>query len=72
MNEMRQNNNYSLVLFIEMNRIMNIDLNRLEISENEIKNVIGKVNKEMKLDGWILMELKNVYIDMIVLNGICK
>ena len=35
------------------------DLNWLEISENEIENVIGKVNKEMKLDGWILMELKN-------------
>ena len=38
---------------------MNIDLNRFEISENEIKNVIGKVNKEMKLNGWILIELKN-------------
>ena len=44
---------------MEMNRMMNIDLNSLEISENEIENVIGKVNKEMKLDGWILMELKN-------------
>ena len=44
---------------MEMNRILNIDLNWLEISENEIENVIGKVNKEMKLDGWILMELKN-------------
>ena len=44
---------------MEMNRILNIDLNRLEISENEIENVIGKVNEEMKLDGWILMELKN-------------
>ena len=42
-----------------MNRILNIDLNRLEISENEIENVIGKVNEEMKLNGWILMELKN-------------
>ena len=42
-----------------MNKILNIDLNRLEISENEIKNVIGKVNKEMKLNGWILIELKN-------------
>ena len=44
---------------MEMNRISNIDLNWLEISENEIENVIGKVNKEMKLNGWILMELKN-------------
>ena len=44
---------------MEMNRILNIDLNWLEISENEIENVIGKVNKEMKLNGWILMELKN-------------
>ena len=44
---------------MEMNKILNIDLNRLEISENEIKNVIGKVNKEMKLNGWILIELKN-------------
>ena len=44
---------------MEMNRILNIDLNSLEISENEIENVIGEVNKEMKLDGWILMELKN-------------
>ena len=42
-----------------MNRILNIDLNWLEISENEIENVIGKVDKEMKLNGWILMELKN-------------
>ena len=42
-----------------MNRILNIDLNRFEISENEIKNVLGKVNKEMKLNGWILIELKN-------------
>ena len=42
-----------------MNRILNIDLNWLEISENDIENVIGKVNKEMKLDGWILIELKN-------------
>ena len=42
-----------------MNRILNIDLNWLEISENEIENVIGEVNKEMKLNGWILMELKN-------------
>ena len=42
-----------------MNRILNIDLNWLEISENEIENVIGIVNKEMKLNGWILMELKN-------------
>ena len=42
-----------------MNKILNIDLNRFEISENEIKNVIGEVNKEMKLNGWILMELKN-------------
>ena len=44
---------------MEMNRMMNIDLNSLEISENEIENVIGKVNEEMKLNGWILMELKN-------------
>ena len=42
-----------------MNRILNIDLNSFEIGENEIKNVIGEVNKEMKLNGWILIELKN-------------
>ena len=43
-----------------MNRILNIDLNWLEISENEIENVIGIVNEEMKLNGWILMELKRM------------
>ena len=44
---------------MKMNKILNIDLNWFEISENEIENVIGEVNKEMKLNGWILMELKN-------------
>ena len=46
-------------LWNRYNIIPNVDLNWLEISENEIENVIGEVNKEMKLDGWILMELKN-------------
>ena len=31
----------------------------IHIVKNDIENVMGKVNKEMKLDGWILMELKN-------------
>ena len=44
---------------MEMNRILNLDLNWFEISENEIENVIGKVNEEMKLNGWILMELNS-------------
>ena len=31
----------------------------IHIGKSDIKNVIGKVDKEMKLNGWILMELKN-------------
>ena len=31
----------------------------IHIVKSDVENVIGKVNKEMKLNGWILMELKN-------------
>ena len=55
---------------MEMNKILNIDLNWFEISENEIENVIGEVNKEMKLDGWILIELKNE--ECLIVKVVCK
>ena len=51
-----------------MNRILNSGLDCLEINENEIENVIGSVNKEMKLSGWILMELKNGECVIIRIN----
>ena len=36
----------------DLSRILNIGLDWFDMNENEIENVIGSVNKEMRLSGY--------------------
>lgn len=45
-----------------MNRLtssINSTFKSINISENDIQSVNGEVNEEMKLSGWMLVELKD-------------